>query len=53
MAGDRVTRGAYEATGVQIQCIILFTLIPDKHICYAQSKTDYNNFVVPSLYRLA
>ena len=37
MAGDTVARGADEATGIQIQCI----KIPDKHICYAQSKTDY------------
>ena len=39
MAVDTVARGAVEATGMQIQFI--FTLIPDKHICYAQNKTDY------------
>ena len=31
MAGDTVARGADEAIGKQIQCIII--LIPDKHIC--------------------
>ena len=40
MAGDTVAKGAVEATGIQIQGIIIFTL-PDKHICHAQSKTDY------------
>ena len=39
MAGDTVARGAVEAIGIQIQCIVI--LIPDKHICYAQNKTDY------------
>ena len=39
MAGDTVTRGAVKAVGIQIQCIVI--LIPDKHICYVQSKTDY------------
>ena len=39
MAGETVARGADEAIGIQIQCRII--LISDKHICYAQSKTDY------------
>ena len=39
MTGETVARGADKAIGIQIQCIII--LIPDKHICYAQSKTDY------------
>ena len=39
MAGETVARGADEAIGIHIHCIII--LIPNKHICYAQSKTDY------------